>query len=41
MIKKFAPGSFEAEEHFYPEVINADLHPILKSFFSMTELVDC
>lgn len=37
MIKKFSPGSFEAEAHFYPEVINADLHPILKSFFKMSE----
>lgn len=37
MIKKYAPGSFDPENHFYPEVINADLHPIMKSFFKMTE----
>lgn len=35
-IKVFTPGSFEPENHFYPEVLNADLHPILKSFFNMS-----
>ena len=37
MIKKYSPGSFHPENHFYPEVINADLHPIMKSFFKMSE----
>lgn len=37
MIKKFSPGSFDPDAHFYPEVINAELHPILKSFFNMSE----
>jgi len=35
-IEIYHPGTFEPDNHFYPEVINADLHPILKSFFNMS-----
>ena len=37
MIKKYTPGSFDIDEHFYPEVVNADLHPIINNFFHMSE----
>ena len=28
-------GDFEAESHFYPRVLNAHIHPLVSSFFSL------
>ncbi len=28
-------GSFESENHFYPRVLNATIHPLVSSFFSL------
>jgi len=28
-------GDFEAERHFYPRVLNANIHPLVSSFFSL------
>ncbi|KAI8803337.1 hypothetical protein BJ742DRAFT_683234 [Cladochytrium replicatum] len=29
------PGEFEPERHFYPRVLNANIHPLVASFFSL------
>lgn len=29
------PGSFEAERHYYPKVLNAHLHPVVRHFLSL------
>ena len=29
------PGEFEADNHFYPRVLNAQLHPLVSSFFNL------
>ena len=31
-----APGSFAVDEHFYPKVLNAHLHPLVRSFMSLS-----
>lgn len=28
-------GEFEPEQHFYPRVLNAQIHPLIQSFFSL------
>jgi hypothetical protein len=28
-------GEFEPEQHFYPRVLNAQIHPLVQSFFSL------
>jgi hypothetical protein len=28
-------GEFEAEKHFYPRVLNANIHPLVSSFFAL------
>lgn len=28
-------GEFEAEKHYYPRVLNAHIHPLVASFFSL------
>ncbi|KAI8867165.1 hypothetical protein GQ42DRAFT_164978 [Ramicandelaber brevisporus] len=33
--KLVKPGSFEPEHHFYPRVLNAQLHPLVSSFISL------
>ena len=33
--KRVTPGEFEAENHFYPRVLNAQLHPLVSSFFNL------
>eukprot|EP01138_Halocafeteria_seosinensis_P006224 gb/GECG01006365.1/.p1 GENE.gb/GECG01006365.1/~~gb/GECG01006365.1/.p1 ORF type:complete len:530 (+),score=61.11 gb/GECG01006365.1/:1-1590(+) len=33
--KVVQPGSFEPENHFYPRVLNAQVHPMVSSFFSL------
>ncbi|KAJ1663614.1 hypothetical protein IW140_000967 [Coemansia sp. RSA 1813] len=30
-----APGKFEQENHFYPRVLNAQIHPLVASFFGL------
>lgn len=30
-----APGSFEPTQHFYPQVLNAHIHPMVRFFFSL------
>jgi len=29
------PGEFESENHFYPRVLNATIHPLVASFFQL------
>lgn len=29
------PGSFEPERHYYPRVLNAEMHPLVRSFLSL------
>lgn len=29
------PGSFEAERHYYPRVLNAELHPLVRTFLTL------
>lgn len=36
-VEKIKPGSFEAENHYYPRVLNAQIHPLV-SFFLNLEL---
>ncbi|KAJ3101568.1 hypothetical protein HDU96_009926 [Phlyctochytrium bullatum] len=33
--KPIQHGEFEAERHFYPRVLNAHIHPLVSSFFSL------
>ena len=33
--KCIVPDSFEAEKHFYPRVLNAQIHPMVSHFFEM------
>lgn len=28
-------GEFESEQHFYPRVLNAQIHPLVQSFFTL------
>ena len=34
-IRPYHPGDFEPEKHFYPRVLNAQLHPLVKSFLTL------
>ena len=31
-VRLFSPGSFETEKHYYPRVLNAHLHPLVRYF---------
>ena len=31
----FGPGSFEPQAHFYPRVLNAQIHPLVSTFFAL------
>jgi hypothetical protein len=33
---KINPGEFEPEEHFYPKVLNAQLHPLVRFFLNLS-----
>ena len=33
--KLIAPGNFETEEHFYPRVLNAHIHPLIQNLMNM------
>lgn len=35
MASKVEPGSFEPDQHFYPRVLNAQLHPLIKYFLNL------
>lgn len=35
-VEVIAPGSFEPERHFYPKVLNAQVHPMVKHFLSLS-----
>ncbi len=30
----YRPGDFEPSEHFYPRVLNAQLHPLVRHFLN-------
>lgn len=34
--KKIVPGQFQHEQHYYPRVLNAQLHPLVAYFLNMT-----
>ncbi|CEG73328.1 hypothetical protein CU097_003743 [Rhizopus azygosporus] len=33
--RQFHQGDFESEQHFYPRVLNAQIHPLVQSFFTL------
>jgi len=33
----FSPGSFDNNNHFYPKVLNAELHPLVRYFMSLSK----
>ncbi|KAF7720879.1 hypothetical protein EC973_005880 [Apophysomyces ossiformis] len=33
--RKISQGEFESERHFYPRVLNAQIHPLVQSFFTL------
>ena len=35
IVQRIEPGSFERERHFYPRVLNAQIHPMVLHFFEM------
>lgn len=35
MVEIVKPGSFEPELHFYPRVLNAQIHPLVRSFLNL------
>ena len=35
-VRVFEPHGFDSPKHFYPEVLNAHIHPLVKFFFSMS-----
>ena len=41
-VERIEPGSFEPDQHFYPKVLNAHLHPMVSYFLSLstTQLVE-
>lgn len=34
-VSVFKPSSFESEKHFYPKVLNAQIHPLIYYFFNL------
>lgn len=34
-IRQVSQGEFEPEQHFYPRVLNAQIHPLVQSFFTL------
>ncbi|EIE85790.1 hypothetical protein RO3G_10500 [Rhizopus delemar RA 99-880] len=34
-VRQFGQGEFESEQHFYPRVLNAQIHPLVQSFFTL------
>lgn len=35
-VQTFHPGDFEAERHYYPRVLNASMHPLVRYFLSLS-----
>ena len=35
-VEIFKPGEFEAERHFYPKVLNSQMHPLVSYFLNMS-----
>jgi hypothetical protein len=35
-IERFLPGAFDAERHFYPRTLNAQIHPLVAGFYRMS-----
>ncbi|MFC1705732.1 hypothetical protein ACFL59_02785 [Planctomycetota bacterium] len=35
-IEVFVPGEFDADRHFYPRTLNAQIHPLVANFFRMS-----
>ncbi|MCW7551938.1 hypothetical protein NX722_04645 [Endozoicomonas gorgoniicola] len=35
-VQTFQPGDFEAERHYYPRVLNASIHPLVRYFLSLS-----
>ena len=33
---RVTPGSFEPEDHYYPRVLNAQIHPLVRFFFGLS-----
>jgi hypothetical protein len=33
--RQIGQGEFEPEQHFYPRVLNAQIHPLIQSFFTL------
>jgi hypothetical protein len=33
--RQVSQGEFEPEQHFYPRVLNAQIHPLIQSFFTL------
>ena len=33
--KQIEPGNFETEAHFYPRVLNAHIHPLIRNLMDM------
>lgn len=34
-VQTFRPGQFESDNHYYPKALNAQLHPLIKHFYSL------
>ncbi|KAG1462404.1 hypothetical protein G6F56_005524 [Rhizopus delemar] len=34
-VRSMGQGEFESEQHFYPRVLNAQIHPLVQSFFTL------
>ncbi|CAO3702142.1 unnamed protein product [Rhizopus stolonifer] len=34
-VRQVGQGEFESEKHFYPRVLNAQIHPLVQSFFTL------
>eukprot|EP00271_Cylindrocystis_brebissonii_P005009 TRINITY_DN16964_c0_g1_i1.p1 TRINITY_DN16964_c0_g1~~TRINITY_DN16964_c0_g1_i1.p1 ORF type:complete len:616 (-),score=83.05 TRINITY_DN16964_c0_g1_i1:1243-3090(-) len=35
VVERVRPGSFEPADHFYPRVLNAQIHPLVRSFLAL------
>jgi len=35
-VVRVSPGSFEPEDHYYPRVLNAQIHPLVRFFFGLS-----
>ena len=35
-VEVFSPGEFDADRHYYARTLNAQIHPLVASFFDMS-----